>query len=152
MKRLEGADSWTAIKHTANRKSADGAGPGPGHFRCYRSIRALTRRLPSVSRLKTARLRYRRSSRTFGVSLSLCVLQRGRVVCVCVAAFPRASASVGVKACVCLEGFVVSVVNGCTILITAGTSWSHGPRPLPITRVKHLTLCVPEGLRSDPGP
>lgn len=48
----------------------------------------------------------------------------------------------GVCVCVCLSGFVVSVVNGGLILITAGTSWSHVPGPLQITRVKHLTLCV----------
>lgn len=33
--------------------------------------------------------------------------------------------------CVCLLGCVISVVNGCSILITAGTSESHVPRPPP---------------------
>ena len=47
-----------------------------------------------------------------------------------------------------LWGCVVSLVNGCSILITAGTSESHVPRPLQITRVNHLTPCMPKGLRS----
>lgn len=54
--------------------------------------------------------------------------------------------------CVCLSGRVASVVNGCSILITAGTSESHVPCPLQITRVNHLTLCMPKGLRSYPHP
>lgn len=50
--------------------------------------------------------------------------------------------------CLCLYGSVFSVVNGCSILITAGTSESHVPCPLQITRVNHLTLCMPKGLLS----
>ncbi len=64
-------------------------------------------------------------------------------VCVCVC--------VCICVCVCVSVFV-PLVNGCSILITAGTSESHVPRPLQITRVNHLTPCMPKGLRSYLGP
>lgn len=50
------------------------------------------------------------------------------------------------------KGRVVSVVNGFSILIKAGTSMSHVPRPLQITRVNQLTPSMPEGLRSSLDP
>lgn len=50
-----------------------------------------------------------------------------------------------------MQGFVVSVVNGCVILITAGTSWSHVLCPPQITRVKQLDLVRARGAPLLPG-
>lgn len=60
------------------------------------------------------------------------------------------------KVLVCLWECVISVVNGCSTLITAGTSESHGHLPflfsLMITRVNHLTSDgMPRGISAIPG-
>lgn len=54
----------------------------------------------------------------------------------------------GVRGRLCVWGCIVSAVNDCSILIAAGTSQSHVPRPLQIMRVNHLTPCMPKGLGS----
>lgn len=149
-------DVWTAIKRTANRKCKSANAPAVVFGLAAVAVKSKQHEwlIQQLFKCRPSENSQFTLSEFSHCCIWLCL------ECVCALVFSsvelftlrdRDESTLPCK-WLCVSGRVASVVNGCSILITAGTSESHVPCPLQITRVNHLTLCMPKGLRSYPHP
>lgn len=92
VKRVEEADSWTAIKHTASRKSA--VAPAVVFVlgcRCYSSIKAARSAHTTTCKCQPSENSTFTLSKFFPLFQAALCLEWGHVVCICVLVFPLAN-------------------------------------------------------------